>query len=118
MPMSVRLLHWMPRVLCIAAILFVSMFALDSTRLVELAVHLIPTAVLLGVLVIAWRWPLPGGLLFTLLGLALTPAVFQMNYRRIHSVGMSLVIVLTITIPFVVVGLLFVADHYVRRRAA
>jgi hypothetical protein len=30
MEKSIRVLHWVPRILCIMAVLFISMFALDA----------------------------------------------------------------------------------------
>jgi hypothetical protein len=69
-------LFWAPRLLGILIILFVSMFALDvfgtgsgwKETLAALAMHLIPSAVLLVVLAIAWRFDIAGGVLFALLG--------------------------------------------------
>ena len=58
------LLFWTPRVLTIAFILFLGLFALDVFgegygfwgTLVALLMHLIPNFVVLAVLIIAWRW--------------------------------------------------------------
>ncbi len=68
------LLRWTPRVGVLIFATFMSLFALDvfgqGTSLWEttlaLMMHLVPTAVLLVVLLVAWRWPWVGGLAFLL----------------------------------------------------
>ena len=118
-----KLLYWSPRILCILAILYVSIFAVDafepglsiSQQLKAFAIHLIPSLVLLFSLIIAWKWELIGGILITIIGLGLTPKIFMMNYQMNNSIWISLVIILTITIPFIVVGILFMINHFVRK---
>ena len=69
-------LYWAPRALCILLIGFVSMFALDvfSERLrfwetlVHLAMHLIPSFVMILLLVCAWRWEWVGTAAFFTIG--------------------------------------------------
>lgn len=120
MEKSIRILHWAPRILCIAAILFVSLFALDAfepglplgDQIKGFLIHLIPSFVLLAILVLAWKWELAGGILFILIGLVMTPVIFTGNYRVNESIWLSLLIVLTITIPFLIVGILFVLSHH------
>jgi hypothetical protein len=124
MKKSMKLLYWSPRILAIVAILFISIFALDafepgrpfSEQLVAFLIHLVPSFILLAILLLAWKRELAGGILFALIGLATTPWVFMHNYRMNHSIWMSLLIILMITIPFVVVGGLFIWDHFRRRR--
>jgi hypothetical protein len=75
--MSHRLLFWAPRVLCILFILFVSMFALDVFQeglgfwqtTVALAMHLIPSFVMVAALAIAWRWEWVGAVFFAACGI-------------------------------------------------
>ncbi len=72
-----RLLFWAPRVVCIAFIAFLSLFALDAFQegrnlwwnIGAFFIHLVPSFVLIGILVIAWRWEWIGATLFTLAGL-------------------------------------------------
>lgn len=124
MKTSIQVLHWSPRILCIVAILFVSLFALDAfapgltiwQQLAGFSMHLIPSFILLACLVLAWKKELIGGILIALIGLALSPFVFQMNYHRTHSVGVSLVIILMITFPFVIVGSLFILSHFMKKK--
>ena len=123
MKSSIRLVHWLPRVLCILAILFVSMFALDSfspghtiwQQLGTFFIHLIPTYVLTAILIIAWKWEKIGGIIFMVIGLALSPFVFMLNYNRTHSVWVSLFIIAVITFPFVVVGILFITSYNMKK---
>jgi hypothetical protein len=115
---------WLPRILCIAAILFISMFALDSfapgrtiwQQFGVFFMHLIPSFVLLAVLLIAWKWELIGGLTFILLGLGLSPFIFLLNHNRNGSIGNSLLVVALINLPFVLVGILFLISHFGRRK--
>jgi hypothetical protein len=73
---SRRLLRWAPQALGIAYALFLSIFALGVfsegygfwNTLQALAIHLIPTAVILAVLALAWRWEWIGALLFAAVG--------------------------------------------------
>jgi len=119
------LVYWVPRILGICAILFVSMFALDSfapgltvwEQLGAFLIHLIPSFVLIAVLLIAWKWELIGGIILLLIGLGLSPFVFFLNYNRNHSIGTSLGIILMITFPFVLVGILFMMSYFKNKRA-
>ena len=123
---SADILHWTPRIICILAILFVSMFALDAfapgltiwQQLGAFLTHLIPSFVLLALLMIAWKWELTGGIVFIVIGLVLSPPIFLHNYRMNHSIWMSLGIILAITFPFVLAGILFVLSHRLRKRNA
>jgi len=118
-----KLLYWSPRILCILTILFVSMFAADAfetgvslgQQLKAFVIHLIPSFILLFLLIIAWKWELIGGIFLALIGFALTPKIFTMNYQMNHSICMSLFVVLTITIPLIVVGVLFIISHLVSK---
>jgi hypothetical protein len=124
MKISLKVLHWLPRVICILAILFVSMFALDAfspnltiwQQIGAFIIHLIPSFILLIVLLIAWKWERVGGILFIIIGLGLSPFVFFHNYRMNHSIWMSLVIISVITLPFVIVGILFLISHYRKKK--
>ncbi len=124
METSVKLLHWIPRILVILAILFVSMFALDSfssertfwQNALALLIHLIPSFVLTGILIVAWKWEKIGGIMLTVVGVVLSVLVFMLNFKRNHSFWMSLLIVLMICIPFVVAGVLFIVSDYRKKK--
>jgi hypothetical protein len=104
MKTSDRIFYWFPRIFCILAILFISMFALDSfspeltiwQQLGAFFIHLIPSFILLVFLFIAWKWEFIGGIIFILIGFAFSPYIFFHNYNMNHSIGLSLVIILTI----------------------
>ena len=124
MKTSVRIFQWLPRIICILAILFVSLFAADAftpgltiwKQLGGFFIQLIPSFILLAILIIVWKRELIGGIIFIVIGLAMSPFVFRMNYHRTHSVGVSLVIILMITFPFIVVGILFLVSHFLKKR--
>jgi hypothetical protein len=121
---SIRIYHWLPRIVCILAILFISMFALDAfapgltfmQQLTAFMMHLIPSFILLALLIVAWKWELAGGIIFAILGLALSPLVFMHNYEMNHSFRMSLGIIAMITFPFFVVGILFVISYNKKKK--
>jgi hypothetical protein len=125
MKTSTKILYWTARILCILAILFVSLFALDSfssertfwQNVTALLMHLVPSFVLLALLIIAWKWERTGGTILTIVGLALSIFVFVLNYKRNHfSVGISLQNALMTTFPFVLAGILFLLSHYKRKK--
>jgi len=119
-----KIILWLPRLLCIAAILFVSMFALDAfepgmpigQQLLNFMIHLIPSFVLLLFFWFSWKWPYVGGIIFSIIGIVTSPFVYRMNYNRTHSVGISLLIILMITVPFIVIGVLYIFSHFQMRR--
>jgi hypothetical protein len=123
---SILFLHWAPRILTIIAILFISMFSLDSfgggrpvgEQILAWLIHMIPSFVLIIVLVIAWKWENIGGVILLSIGLAFSPFIFWGNYVNNHSIWMSFVIILTITFPLILTGGLFILSHHTKRKAA
>ena len=119
-----KILHWTPRIICILAILLVSMFAFDAfesdqsiwQQISGFLIHLIPTYILVAFLIVAWKWELIGGVLFSLIGLGFAPFIYQHNYHMNHSVWMSLGIILMINFPFIVVGALFMVNHFMKKK--
>ncbi len=119
-----NILVWSPRILGLLAILFISMFALDAfqpgltlwQQLGAFFMHMIPSFVLLLVLLLAWKREMLGGIAFLILGLGLTPFVFILNYNMNHSVWLSLGIIMMITMPFVLVGVLFIWSSKRRKK--
>ena len=108
-----RLLFWSPRILSIIFAAFISLFALDvfgpgysfAETIVALAMHLIPTAIFLALLVISWRWEVVGAVVFPVLGL-LYIASFQ---GRFHWS-----VYLIIAGPLFLIGGLFLCDWLLR----
>ena len=118
---------WLPRVICIAAILFVSIFAMDSfgpgltiwQQLGGFLIHLIPTFVLIALLVVAWKWEYVGGLLYIVLGLGFSVWIFNINFSRNQfSLSQSLFNAAIIALPFVIAGGLFIVNHNRKKKAS
>ena len=67
-------------------------------------------------LLIAWKRELIGGILFLIIGIVLSPLIDIHNYRMNDSVITSLLIITTITFPFILVGVLFIIGHLHKRK--
>ena len=121
----VKWFHWIPRLLCIGAILFVSMFALDAfspgltiwEQVRDFLIHLIPTYVLILVLWFAWIKEKWGGLLYIAIGAITSVPVFLLNYHRTGSFWIGLSIVFLINVPFIMVGALFLISDYLKKKS-
>jgi lysylphosphatidylglycerol synthetase-like protein (DUF2156 family) len=111
---SARLLYWSPRVLAAAFALFLSLFALDVFNeahgfwhtVLAFSIHLIPSAIIVAVLVAAWRWEWIGAGLFTLV------AVFyawQVLPRHVDWAA-------TISLPLLVMAALFLVNWVERAK--
>lgn len=125
MKTSIRVFHWLPRIICILAILFVSLFAADAfasgltiwQQLGGFMIQLIPSFILLAFLIVAWKWEFIGGIIFVVIGLVTSPLVFILNHNRNQlSIGASLKNVLMITFPFIVVGVLFIISNSLKKK--
>jgi hypothetical protein len=110
---SERLLFWLPRILSIAFVAFIAMFALDvfseshgflQTAL-ALSIHLLPAAVLALVLIAAWRWDWVGALLFAVLG-----GIYAWKTLPAHPSW-----TFTISLPLFVLAALFLANWILSR---
>jgi hypothetical protein len=125
MKTSVKIVHWTPRIICIIAILFVSMFAFDSfstgntllENLGSLLMNLLPSFMLIAFLIFAWKWEMIGGIIFIIIGLGFSPFLYSHNFKMSQSVGSALGTVLLLTLPFIIVGVLFVVSHFMKREA-
>jgi len=119
MKSSVKFYHWIPRILCILAILFIGMFSLDvfepglsvGQQITGFLMHNIPSFILIILLIVAWKWEYVGGIIFIILGIIMSVPVFMLNYRMNHSVPMSLLVLLMITFPIALVGVLFIVSY-------
>ena len=125
MKTSTKVLYWTARILCILAILFISLFALDSfssertfwQNTTAFLMHLIPSFVLLASLIIAWKWEKVGGIILTILGVAFSIFIFVFNYKRNHFPVMTCLLqTLAVAIPFVLAGILFILSHYRKKK--
>lgn len=106
-----QLLRWMPRALATIFAGFLSIFALDvfseGNGFIEtfgaLLMHLIPAFLIVGALILAWRWKKLGGVAF----LALGAAYILMGPGQGH-----LSWILIIAGPAFAIGVLFLLDGY------
>ncbi|MDC1379765.1 hypothetical protein N8273_03915 [Algibacter sp.] len=125
MKISTRVLYWLPRIICIMGILFISMFSIDALnseltlwqQILSLSMHLIPSFVLILLLLLSWKRELIGGIIFMIIGLGFSPIIFIHNFKMNQSIWMSLGVILVITIPFVIVGVLFIVSHYRKKKS-
>ncbi len=108
-------LFWTPRIIVMIFAAFISLFALDVfdeyENIQELAIallmHLIPTAVILVSLVIAWRWGLFGAIFYFAAGLFY---IFWAWGR------FPIPVYFTISGPLFIVAILFFVSWYHRPR--
>jgi hypothetical protein len=110
-----NLLLWAPRILGMAVSAFLSVLALDAFEparplaqvLMEVAIHLVPAAIVFALVALAWRSPLVGGLAFVFLACGYAMSVrFRPDWM------------LAISGPLVTVGLLFLWSWRTRRQPA
>jgi len=119
-----KFFHWLPRVICIISILFISLFAADSftpeltfwQQVGDFLIHLIPSFVMLGILIIAWKRDLFGSIAFGLVGLVMIPIIYGINYKMNHSVWSSLGVVCAIALPFFIIGVLFFVSYSKKKK--
>jgi hypothetical protein len=112
--LSKRILFWTPRLLAIAYIVFISLFALDVFgegygfwgTILALMIHLIPTLVLVAALILAWRWEWIGAALYAAAGMGY---IIMILPRRI-SAAVKFNWILTIAGPAFFVAAMFLVD--------
>lgn len=105
----------LPRILAILYIAFISLFALDVFEggygfwgtIIALFMHLIPSFLLIAGLVVAWKRPTAGGAIFLVLGIIFT--LWFRTYQRID-------VFLLISLPLLVIGLLFIISGMGKKR--
>lgn len=124
MKISIKIWHWTPRILCILGIIFVSLFALDAfdanltiwEQITGFLIHLIPSFILVGFLLVAWKYEKIGGIILIILGLIFSFFLFRHNYKMNNSIWMSLIVIASISMPFVMAGILFVISYFKKNR--
>lgn len=73
-----KVILWSPRIICMIFAAFISIFSFDVfemnagfwQKVLGFLMHNIPTFFLILVLIFSWRWPMVGGIVYILLGLA------------------------------------------------
>ena len=113
MKTSLSILYWIPRILGIVFIIFISLFALDVffegysfwETILAFLIHLVPTYILIISLLIAWKWELPGGVIFIVLGL--TYIIMFPNHPLAYAI---------ISGPSFLIGLMFLLSGFLQKR--
>jgi hypothetical protein len=106
-------LLWIPRVLTVLFVIFISLFALDAfgqrtgflKTLLAFMIHMIPAFLIITILVFSWKWPLIGGIGFTLLGLV-----------YLYWAGRNNQVYALIYTPLFLTGVLFLISWLLRDR--
>jgi hypothetical protein len=111
---SKKALFWAPRVLTIAFIAFLSLFALDvfdghnsfwQTALAFI-IHLIPVFVLIAALILAWRWEWVGAALYGFAGLLDIAWVVSTS----RPPFLKMIMILLVACPAIAIAGLFLAN--------
>ncbi len=102
-----KTLEWLPRVLAIIYAVFISIFALDGESFLGVLIHLIPSFVLVGIIILAWKKELYGGIVFVIFSIIFT--IFFNTYREIISF-------LLISLPLLIIGGLFILNYFLRKK--
>lgn len=105
--MKRKTIYWTPRVLSVAMIVFISLFAFDVfiedytfwELIGAFLIHLLPSFMLLGIVLIAWKREQIGGLIFITLGVLY---MIMTANREMLLPGMI------ITFPVTLIGILFI----------
>lgn len=103
-----QLLHWLPRVLGIFYVLFLSLFALDVwsmgrsfwEKLAGFVVHLTPSYVVIIALLVSWKWQTIGGVLFLVVFAAFMLFFGRRDWQTVLFLGA----------PLILIGGLFILD--------
>lgn len=73
---NVKIIYWLPRILSIAFVLFLSLFALDVFSeysgwgvILPFLMHLAPMFVLLAIIAVAWKYDLAGAAVFLIVAI-------------------------------------------------
>jgi hypothetical protein len=107
------LIRWSPRIFSMLLIALLMMFSLDVFEsnvpwyeiLLGLLIHNIPAFILIMVLIISWKKPLVGAIVFTTAGLFY-------GFWMILDQGMGQwLAVLSLGVPAIIIGILFYMDY-------
>lgn len=107
-----RILYWIPRILAIFAILFMTLFSLDvfggnesfGLKILGFLKHNIPVFILIAILIIAWKWEFAGGILFIL------TSIYGFVFFHSFTGNPGSIIVIA---PFLLTGILFILHNVI-----
>lgn len=109
-----KFMYWLPRILGILLIIYFTLFALDAfdsdyslgQMLLGFLIHLIPTFILIAILLIAWKWELPGGILY----------IGACAFYIYNAWGMYWIAYLYVGGPLTLTGFLFILHYFLYRK--
>lgn len=115
-----KIIFWLPRILAILFILFISLFALDVFDLEApwhrllggFLMHLIPSFILLAVLIASWKNGLAAGIIFPLFGCLYIFMTLKSGIPWYIALSWSL----TIAFPAIFIGGLFLWPEIKRKK--
>ncbi len=128
-PRLASTIRWVARILCILAIAFISLFSAEAVegkvglgrQIVGFltAPPFLMAVLLIVILIIAWKRELVGGILIALIGLATALYAYIFNVSKSRQMGSpdprALNIVVLISLPFIIVGVLFIISDFLHR---
>lgn len=117
-----KFIFWTPRVLSILLIVFLAIFSLDVFdgdhgfwgTVLGLLIHNIPSFILLGILIISWKYEIIGGVAFILAGISYL--VFTIVRETIEPWYMSLVLSLILVVSAFLIGILFLVGWFKKKK--
>lgn len=117
-----KFIYWTPRVLSILLIVFLAIFSLDVFdgdygfwgTVLGLLIHNIPSFILLGILIISWKYEIVGGVAFILAGISFL--VFTLVRETIEPRYMLLALSLILVVPAFLIGILFLVGWFKKKK--
>jgi hypothetical protein len=117
MAMKEKALYYIPRIFTILAILFMGMFSLDAfegtttfgQKMLAFLMHNIGVLILTGILIVAWKRELLGGILFIL------AAIFGLIFFHSFTGNPGSIVVIG---PFFLTGVMFILHHIMFKKTS
>lgn len=114
--------HWLPRVIGLFAIILCNLFEPTAAKFIVnnaiipsyIAVHLIPSIVLILALACAWKFEFWGGVFYIILGIIVCPIIYRFSSLNDYSLGITISMIMFFSFPVVITGLLFIISHYMK----
>lgn len=112
-----HLLRWTPRVLSIALTIMLLLLSFDvfeegvlwTDILIGFLMHNIPTLIMIGIIILSWKFPIIGAFSFVVAGI--TYAVWILNRAGFEGLGSILILGL----PAIITGVLYGLDTLQRK---
>jgi len=114
-----KFIFWLPRVLAILIIAFITLFSLDVfspggniwLEILGFLIHSIPSLLLIIILIVAWKWPKIGGIILLTFA-ALFTGFYLYSFRSADSIW-AWANLLILAGPIFLAGILFLVDNKV-----